>query len=107
MEKLARKARKKIKSEYYRFRKFNLKYASKKEIWDISLKVYFMSCCLEYFTLNKAIPKLYLELAVLDPALLQTMWGVYLKHDDIGCETWPELEQILDLVVSQWKLEVA
>ena len=44
---------------------------------------------------------------MIDPALLQTMWGVYLKHDEIGCETWPELEKILDLVISQWKLEVA
>ena len=107
MEKLRRKAKRNIKREYNNFQKFNLKYASKKEIWDISHKVFFMSCCLEYFTLNKAIPKLYLELAIVDPALLQTMWSVYLKHEDISCETWDELERILELVVSEWKMEAA
>jgi len=107
MEKLRRKAKRNIEREYNRFRKFNLRYASKKEIWEISHKVYFMSCCMEYYTLNKAIPKLYLELAIIDTTLLQTMWGVYLKHEDIGCETWPEIERILEVVVSQWKMEAA
>jgi len=107
MEKLRRKAKRNIEREYNRFRKFNLRYASKKEIWEISHKVYFMSCCMEYYTLNKAIPKLYLELAIIDPTLLQTMWGVYLKNEDIGCETWTEIERLLELVVSQWKLEAA
>ena len=107
MKKLRRRARWKIDQEYKRFRKFNLRYASKKEIWESSRKVYFMSCCMEYYTLNKAIPRLYLELAIVDPALLQTMWGVYLKNEDIGCETWTDIERLLELVVSQWKLEAA
>ncbi len=107
MDKLRRKAKRNIEREYYRFRRFNLKYASKKEIWEISHKVYFMSCCLEYYTLNKEIPKLYLELAIIDPALLQTMWSTYLKDENLGCETWSDIEQILDQVVMQWKLVAA
>ena len=63
----------------------------------------FLSACSN----DAEIPKLYLELAIIDPTLLQTMWGVYLKNDDIGCETWSEIERILELVVSQWKIEAA
>lgn len=104
MDKLRRRAKRNIEREYNRFRRFNLKFASKKEIWDISHKVFFMSCCLEYFTLNDKIPKLYLELAIIDPALLQTMWSVYLQYEELGCETWPEIEEILEKALLEWKI---
>lgn len=107
MDKLHRKVKRKIEREYNKFRRFNLRYASKEEIWDISHKVYFMSCAMEYYSLNTGIPKLYLELAVIDPALLQTMWSVYLKNENLGCETWKDIEEILEQVVAQWKLEAA
>ena len=107
MDKLRRKAKRNIEREYNRFRRFNLKYASKEEIWDISHKVYFMSCCLEYFSLNKVIPKLYLELAVIDSALLQSMWAAYLDDEKLQCETWKDIEEILERVVLRWKLKAA
>lgn len=107
MRKLYKKARKSIEREFFRFRRTNLIHARKAEIWDICHKIHFYSCVKEYFSLNSGIPKLYLELAVAEPALLQTMWNTYLKHENLQYQTWEEIEEILETVVLQWKVSKA
>lgn len=107
MNKLRRRAKKKIEREYFKFRRVTLRYATKSEIWNICHKVHFFCTVTEYFQLKPSIPKLYLELAVVDPALLQTMWDTYLKYEELQYETWADIEEILDKVVTYWKLNVA
>ena len=48
-----------------------------------------------------------LELALADPSLLQTMWEAYLKYEDYRCDTWRELEELLELVASKRALRAA
>ena len=107
MNKLHRKAKRKIEKEFKNYKKFNLKYASKAEIWDICHRIYIYTVCMEYFSLNPDIPKVYLELALADPALLQTIWSTYKKYEQLKCDTWNDVEDILAQVLLHWKLQAA
>ena len=100
---LYKKARKRVEREVFRFRRVTLIHARKADIWDLCHKVHFYTCVKEYFSLNSGIPQLYLELALADPALVQTMWNTYLKNEHLQYQTWEDIEEILETVVIQWK----
>ena len=100
---LYKKAKNRIEREVFRFRRVTLTHARKADIWDNCHKIHFYTCVKEYFSLNTRIPQVYLELAIADPSLVQTMWNTYLKYEHLQYQTWEDIEEILEVVVIQWK----
>lgn len=103
MNRLQKRARTKIGREFSRFKRTSMFRMTKEEIWDTCHRIHFYCSVYEYFCMNTEIPTLYLELAVSDPALMQTMWGIYLRKETLQYQTWEDIEEILEQVVLHWK----
>lgn len=107
MNNLYKRAKKKVIKEYFRFKRTNLRYAKKSEIWDIAHKVHFYCTVKEYFCLKPSIPRLYLELAIVEPEILLEMWNTYLRHEELQYQTWEDIEEIIEKLLLEWKTNAA
>ena len=104
LNKLRSKAKRKINQEFQRYKRAVMMYEPKVNVWESSHKIHFYCCIREYFHLNPKIPNVYLELAVKEYGLIQSMWNVYLKHEELQYYTWEGIEDILEHILLEWKI---
>ena len=102
---LQKKARRKIAREFRKFRRTTLLYASKQEIWHDASKISFMDAVTNYFEYNDNISEAYLKLAIIEPAILQLMWQVYIKDQRLDCWSWDGINEILEKVLLSWRVK--
>lgn len=107
MYSLRRRAKKKVMSEFYRFRCSVLRYDSNEQIWDSCHRIYFCSCVKEYFEYNRNIPDAYLNLVMAEPEFLNSMWNCYLKEESLAFARWEDIEVILECLLMKWRIPQA
>jgi hypothetical protein len=91
----------KISMEHAIF-KYKMMSASTQEIYDSCKKICFYECMQEYFVYCEQINREFVETAVQRDDILETLWNIYLKYEYLRADTWKEIEDILNVYVSEW-----
>lgn len=90
-----RLVRSRIQREYNGFQYHVLK-MKKKDIMDECSKIQFYNCIREFFQYNSSISEDVFSFLLPKKAIIYSMWEIYLKHENLGCSTWEQVEMILE-----------
>lgn len=104
---IRKKAWKRVQGEYQRFKRKVMYRFSKEEVWDASSRIHFYQTVKEYFELNDRIPDKYLILILAEAHPLAAMWQTYLEKEQLGYQTWSEIDELLEDMISNFKLPIA
>lgn len=102
-----KKAYRKVLKEFQHYKRKVMYRLSREEAWNSCGRIHFYNCIKEYFELNGQIPQAYLELVLMEPSPVRMLWEAYLKEEDLGYQTWDEINELLENALLKWNLPAA
>lgn len=93
---------KKIKKEYEYF-KYKMLSNCCRVIYDSCNIIRFYECINEYFQYNEEIDSSIMDVLSEHEDILGSLYDFYLKHEELDVGTWKEVEELLDIYVSERK----
>jgi len=104
---IRKKARKKVFHEFHVFKRKVYRSFNFEEQWNACRKIQFYSIVKEYFEFNETIPEGYLALVIKEKRPILAMWETYLKDMRLQCNTWEDIDELLEIMLLGWRLPVA
>ena len=91
---------KKIHTEHELFH-YKMLSMTPEEIYQGCKQICFFECAYEYFRYKEEISEEFVHAAWQGEAVLAELWGIYLKYEYLGMDTWEEIEEILAVYVRE------
>lgn len=82
---------------------FHYKMLSKQsaEIYQACNEIQFKECCYEYLLYKEDIDPKYITVCLKVDNVLDALFALYLKYENLKCSTWQDIEEILELLVKK------
>jgi len=87
----------------YRFFKYKMLSNSPKKVYERCVKIRFYECLHEYFQYKDILDD-FLEKIANEGTVYGTLWTIYLKYEYLGVGTWEDIEELLQVYISEGQL---
>lgn len=98
---LEKDVKSRIESEYANFKQKMLS-SPASVIYESCSEIRFYECIYEYFSYSDGISRKHMEACLRCSSIIGSLYSLYLKYECLGCGTWEEIEEILN-ILEEWQ----
>lgn len=88
----------------YKLFKYRMLSNPPKKVYDRCVKIRFYECLHEYFQYKDMTDGNFLEKIANEETVYSTLWETYLKYEYLGVETWEDIEELLQVYISEGQI---